>query len=293
MTIYEQIKEINDADIIYAVVSLKGGVSKTTTSSSIAYYLAHRMKKKVALLDMDTTNPTLPKVMGLQGRKLRFTDRGLIAPIKYSKNLLVMSVDFFLPSYDQPILLKEIQKKRLLIQMLKSVEYGKCDYIVFDTPPTTSPELMTILKTFPAKKLRIIILSQPGGASSNSAIKTIQHLKATGIPINGIITSMDGYTCKGCGLYDPIFPNPVSIEKIAKKYQIPYLGGIQLGSVKRTKKGAWILQSPSFDSVMENILKTKPVKFKPLRKKLSLFQKIKIARAIDKNLTRKIRGDVK
>jgi len=289
MSIYEQIKKINDADTIYAIVSLKGGVSKTTTAASIAHYLSVRLGKKTAIIDMDTSNPTLPKVLHLQGRELKFTDDGLIAPIHYSKNLLVMSVDFFLPKSDQPILLKEIQKRRLIIQMLKSVKYGKCNYIVFDTPPTTSPELMTILQTFPSKKLRIIILSQPGSASSNSVIKSIRHLKSTGIPISGIIATMNGFTCPECGRYDPIFPSPVSIEDIAKKYGIPYLGGIELGHIKQTKKGAWLLSGPSFEKTMNAILATKPVKFKPLRKKLSLFEKLQIVRSIDKNLTKKIK----
>ena len=100
---------------------------------------------------------------------------------------------------------------------------------------------------------------------------------------------MDGFTCPECGRYDPIFPSPVSIKDIAKKYGIPYLGGIELGSVKPTKKGAWILESESFDRVMTNILSTKPVKFKPLKKKLSLFRKIQIARNISKNLDKKLK----
>ncbi len=275
-------KEYAQATIIFIIVSLKGGVAKSTTSASISYYLAK--KSKVGLWDMDITSPSIAKILNMQGRELTFTKGGKLAPIDYSENLSVMSVDFFLPSSDQPIVFNEKKKKSHMMQFLKSVDFGKCDYFVFDTPPTTSPELLTILNLFPAKNIRIVILSQPGDASSNSAMKSIQHLKSTGLPISGIVCTMDGHTCKKCGHYDPIFPNPVSIEDMAEKYGISYLGNIELGTVKSTDDGAMIYDHDKFRSTLNKIISTKPKRFKPMDTSISFFKKAIMVQTMDKNI---------
>jgi len=274
------------ADIIYVIVCLKGGVGKSTLSASLAYYLSHIRKKKVGLWDMDITSPSIPKILNIQGREIDFTPSGNLAPIKYSNDLSIMSVDFFLPSSDQPIIFDEKMKKGHMIQFLKSVEFGQCDYFVFDTPPTTSPEFLTILKLFPRDMLRIILTTQPGGASSNSVKKSIQHIKATGVPITGIVTSMDGHTCPQCGHYDKIFPAPVSIKDIATKYNIPYLGRIELGWVSTLRNGSSVIDMKKFTPIGDRIVSQKPVRFKPLKKKLNLWQKMRIAQSLDSGLNK-------
>jgi len=277
------------ADIIIIIISLKGGVAKSTTSCSIAEYLANRMKKKVVLLDMDITNPSAPKILGLAGRELTFNDNGNIEPVKQSPFLKVMSVDFFLPSSDQPILFDEDRKINHMIQFMKSVEFGKCDYVVIDTPPTTSPELFTILDLFKESNIRIVLTTQPGEASANSVQKSIKHLTTVGLPIAGIICNMDGFTCRHCGTYDPIFPRPTSIQDMARKYGIPFLGSIQLGTVQENEKKCLVINPVALAPVIKKILITKPVKFPPKYKDLTMFQKAMIARNMKKNLNAAIR----
>lgn len=240
---------------------------------------------------MDITNPSIPNVLNMQGRELTFTEKGNIAAVPYSKYLKVMSVDFFLPSQDQPIIFDEKKKKNHMVQFLKSVEFGKCDYFVFDTPPTTSPELMTIFRLYDPKRLRIVLTTQSGNTASNSVQKSIQQLKATGIPIVGILCSMGGHTCPKCGHYDPIFPHPTSIAELAKKYQIPYLGEIQLGTVKETPERAWVFQGKNFEEIAERILNTPPVRFKPMQNKLSLFKKAMLVNSLDSSIKKQLKED--
>jgi len=280
----------SSAKTIFVVVCLKGGVGKSTVSASLAFYLANVLKKDVGLWDMDITSPSIPKILNLQGTGIGFTENGNIAPVNQSKHLKVMSVDFCLPSSDQPIVFDEKKKKNHMVQFLKSVEFGKCDYFVFDTPPTTSPELMTILKLFPSKKMRIILVTQPGEASSNSVRKSIQHLKATGIPITGMLTNMHGHTCTKCGAFDAIFPGVVSIEDIANDYGIPYLGRVELGWVRTTKKGASIIRMDKFKPIGQAIVKNRPVKFKPKKEKIATWEKMMIARKIDSRLNKFVKG---
>ena len=100
------------AKIIFVIVCLKGGVGKSTLAASLAYYIANVLKKRVGLWDMDITSPSIPKILNLQGADISFTDKGNIAPIKMSKYLKTISVDFFLPSTDQPVVFNEKKKKK-------------------------------------------------------------------------------------------------------------------------------------------------------------------------------------
>jgi len=284
------ISEYTHAKKIFIVVSLKGGVAKSTTASSIAYWLASkRFNYRIGLWDMDITSPSIPKILKMQGMELEFAPNGKLAAMQFNRNLSVMSVDFFLPSSDQPIVFDESKKKTHMIQFLKSVEFGECDIFVFDTPPTTSPELLTILNLFPPKNISLVIVSQPGDASSNAAKKSIKHLKATGLPISGIICTMNGHTCKNCGTYDPIFPNPVSIEDMAKKYGIPYLGDVELGTVIQHSLRPPVYEYKYFKKVLNNLVNNKPVKFKPMSTDIPLFKKAMIVKSMDRNLNKMLK----
>ena len=62
------------------VLSGKGGVGKSTVSTGLALALAQQ-GHKVGILDIDITGPNVPKMMGLDGRKLH-VEGGRIHPPK-------------------------------------------------------------------------------------------------------------------------------------------------------------------------------------------------------------------
>lgn len=257
---------------IYLFNSLKGGCGKTTISTSFACYLAEEVKAKTAILDMDITSPSVGKVLGLQGREVKVKKGGLIEPVYHSDNLKVMTVDFFLPDNDQPILFEERKKVSLIEQVLFSTDFGDVDYLVIDTPPSTSKELVAILKLFPKDKLNIVFVTQPSPVSINSVIKSIRYLKEKGYYIKGVVSNMDGYVCPKCGHYDPLFVQDVSVKDSIEKYGISFLGKVPMGIMDG--KNDYVIRHEKFYTVAETILTTKARKFKEKKFEYNIFKKL-------------------
>ena len=83
------------------VMSGKGGVGKTTVAVNLAVKLSE--KYKVGLLDIDIHGPNVPKMLGLEDKKLE-QEEGGIKPVDYNKNLKVMSIAFMLEDKSSPVI---------------------------------------------------------------------------------------------------------------------------------------------------------------------------------------------
>lgn len=270
---------------ILMVVALKGGVGKSTLSSSIAAYLADQKGYTVGLWDLDITSPSVPKIFGCQGQELD-QGAGMIEPHRWSDNLSLMSLDFLLPDSDQPIIWDADKKSGAIRQFMKSVNFGRLDYLVLDTPPTTSEELLTILELFPKSKMNIIFVTQPSAVSENGVRKSVRFLTESGYPVKGIISNMAGAVCVHCNEVTPLFTDGMGVEEIAKTYKIPYLGAIPVG--EKFRPDSFLLDGPNFVEVVEKIMETAPVKQTERFTKRSLMQKGMLAVKMNKRLKKEL-----
>lgn len=113
------------------VLSGKGGVGKSTFSAQMAFTLAAQ-GKQVGLLDIDICGPSMPRMLGLEGREVHQSASGW-SPVWLEDNLGVMSIGFMLPSRDDAVIWRGPRKTGLIKQFLTDVEWGTLDYLIVDS----------------------------------------------------------------------------------------------------------------------------------------------------------------
>ncbi len=183
------------------VLSGKGGVGKSTFSTQLAYGLARR-GLKVGLLDLDICGPSIPTMLGLQGREVHQSNSGwspVFMDVQSDEDapeegeLCVMSIGFLMPDSDSAVIWRGPRKTGLISQFLGSVDYGELDYLVVDTPPGTSDEhisIVQLLKPCFGPTDGAVVVTTPQEVAMADVRKELNFCKQTGINVLGIVENM-------------------------------------------------------------------------------------------------------
>jgi len=213
---------------IILVLSGKGGVGKSTVSSQLAqcFVLAG---KKVGLLDIDLCGPSIPRLMGLEGKVVHKSSSGWVPVYSdLSQNLAVMSIQFLLDDRDTPIVWRGPKKTSMIQKFVEEVCWGSLDYLVIDTPPGTSDEHIAVCESL--KKYSpdgAVLVTTPQQVSLSDVRKEISFCHKIGLPILGIFENMSGYVCPHCQECTNIFSSEGG-ELLAKEAGIKFLGRIPI-----------------------------------------------------------------
>lgn len=185
---------------IYAVISGKGGVGK----SSVTCLLASAMQKKgkkVAVLDADITGPSVPKMFGIKDRA--FTEDNLLLPAVSKNGTKVMSVNLLLETDDTPVVWRGPVISGVIQQFYTEVKWGDVDYMFVDMPPGTGDVPLTVFQSL--KVDGIIVVTTPQDLVGMIVAKAVNMAKIMNVPIVGLIENMSYFTCDECGKKHYIF----------------------------------------------------------------------------------------
>jgi len=241
------------------VLSGKGGVGKSTVATNIAIALSQK-GKKVGLIDVDIHGPSIPKMLGLEGAKLRGTEEGML-PVDYSDSLKVMSIGFILRDQKDAIIWRAPLKHSLIRQFLRDVRWEGLDYLIVDSPPGTGDEPLSVVQLLENADGAVIVTT-PQDVALIDVKKAITFCRQVNLHIIGVVENMSGFICPYCGKTVDIFKSGGG-EKLASEMGVPFLGRIPIEPkiVESGDSGKPYLQyyrdsetSRAFDTTIQPIL---------------------------------------
>jgi ATP-binding protein involved in chromosome partitioning len=209
-----------------AVISGKGGVGKSTVTVNLAMALAmHGYVDLVGILDADIHGPCVPKMLGLQGRRLRVNPIGIF-PVVGPLGIKVVSMGFLLPTDDSPVIWRGPLKMRAIQQFLSDIMWGNLEFLFVDLPPGTGDEPLSVMQLIPDMD-GVVIVTIPSEVSQIVVKKAVKFAEQLGVPVIGIIENMSGFVCPECKMEINIFKVGGG-QKIAEELDVPFLGRIPI-----------------------------------------------------------------
>ncbi|VEU22917.1 DEKNAAC104131 [Brettanomyces naardenensis] len=223
-------KSLKSVKHVILILSGKGGVGKSSVTTQLALSLLNR-GFKVGVLDIDLTGPSIPRMFGLEDRKLYQSSNRTWIPAYYdeTKQLSVCSIGFLLNDRGNSVVWRGPKKTGMIRQFMRDMEWGELDYLLIDTPPGTSDEHIAI-----AEELRYcnnvdggVIVTTPQLVSVNDVKKEINFCKKVNFKILGIVENMSGFVCPFCSECTNIFGSGGG-ERLAGELGIKYLGNVPI-----------------------------------------------------------------
>jgi len=206
---------------IVAVASGKGGVGKSTTAVNLALALAAE-GASVGLLDADIYGPSIPMMMGIDGRP-ESADGQTMEPLE-NYGVQVMSIGF-LVAQDEAMIWRGPMATQALEQLLRQTNWRDLDYLIVDMPPGTGDIQLTLSQKVPMTGA--VVVTTPQDIALLDAKKGIKMFEKVGVPILGIVENMAVHVCSQCGHVEHIFGADGG-KKMAADYHMDYLGALPL-----------------------------------------------------------------
>ena len=214
--------EYSDIKKIYAVVSGKGGVGKSSVTAMLASAVQAR-GKQVAILDADITGPSIPKMFGIEGRAE--ADASGIIPAVSKTGIRLMSVNLLLESQDAPVIWRGPVISGVIQQFFTDVAWGDVDYMFVDMPPGTGDVPLTVFQSL--KVDGIIVVTTPQDLVGLIVSKAINMASMMNVPIVGLVENMSYFTCPKCDEKHYIFGEGKT-DEVASKFGIPVLAKLPI-----------------------------------------------------------------
>lgn len=179
---------------VIGVVSGKGGVGKSLTTSSLAAAMSQR-GYSVAVLDGDITGASIPQIFGVSGGVTG--DGKNIFPAITKGGIKIISINLMLDKPDSPVIWRGSMLQNCLKQFWQDVAWENVDYMFVDMPPGTGDVPLTAFQSLPLDG--IVIVTTPQDMVSMIVRKAFNMAKMMNVPIIGIIENLSYMECPDCG----------------------------------------------------------------------------------------------
>lgn len=234
---------------VVAVHSVKGGVGKSTLTVYLARALA-RLGWRVGILDADVYGPSVPLLLGLEGRAQTTAGGDKLQPAE-AEGVKVVSLGLLLPD-DAPLIWRGNLVDEGMPQMFAQVAWGELDMLLIDMPPGTGDVPIAVAQHVPLAG--VIGVSAPSVLSLIDVARGLEFFADIRVPVLGLVENMASFHCD-CGEVIPLFGRggvarlckALGIELLAS---LPFIPGVVAASEKHALydagEGSW---RASFDAL--------------------------------------------
>jgi ATP-binding protein involved in chromosome partitioning len=206
-----------------AVLSGKGGVGKTTTSTNLAVSLQDR-GSTVCILDSDFDSPSVPRMMGVKDVKLR-AGRGGIIPVETAYGVKAMSVGFIIEDAEVVTWFHDM-RRAATEEFCSNVAYGALDYLIVDLPAGTGTETVSVMQYITDLKGAVIV-TMASEVAQATARRAATLCRDAGVTILGVVENMSGHVCPECGYNEDVLRSGAG-ERLADDLGVKFLGRVPL-----------------------------------------------------------------
>lgn len=173
---------------VWGISSGKGGVGKSSVTVNLAVALSKR-GFKVGILDADIYGHSIPRLLGIEGRRPTAIDQTFI-PVEVD-GIKVVSIEMFKPERSDPVAYRGPLLHRVLEQLLSDAYWGDLDFLLLDLPPGTGDVAISLGQLIPSSEIIVVTTPQIAAAEVAERAGRIAHqLKQQ---IIGVVENMSPY----------------------------------------------------------------------------------------------------
>lgn len=240
---------IKDVRNVVLVMSGKGGVGKSTVATNLAMALG-RAGYRVGLLDADIYGPSIPTMLGVNGRPVSL-DGKTIEPLERF-GIKLMSIGFLVDDPKQAIVWRGPMLHGALMQFLKDMNWGALDFLVLDLPPGTGDVALSLSQA--VSVTGAVIVTTPQNVATDDVYKSVSMCKKVNIPILGVVENMS-FFIDTAGVRHELFGKGGGAA-VAEFSEAPLLGQIPIEAQVREwgDKGTPVVQAAPSTSMARTFM---------------------------------------
>jgi len=245
---------------VIAVMSGKGGVGKSLVAGLLAVGLKRR-GFSVGVLDGDITGPSIPRMFGVREKPISADGKTLVPP-KSRGGIPIMSMNLILPSEEEAVIWRGPMVSGAIRQFFSDVQWGELDYLIVDLPPGTSDAPLTVMQALPVDG--VVLVTTPQALATMVVTKAVKLVKQLGGDILGVVENM-AYVKTPDGQRLEVF-GPSQGLKLVIAANAPLIANIPIDPLIAHDADTGEIESyvsPESDDLVENFLKSAPMKAPP------------------------------